>query len=95
MTLCDAIRARRLVSFTYGGHHRVVIPAAHGHHKTTGNAVLRGYQIRGTSSSRLVPLWDLFRLDRMTGFRVLEETFDSDPRDYRRNDSDMIVHCQL
>ena len=45
MSICDAIAERKNVTFDYDGHHRVVQPAAHGPHATTGNDVLRGYQI--------------------------------------------------
>ncbi len=95
MNICTAIREKRLVSFTYDGHSRVVIPAAHGPHKTTGNSVLRGYQIRGTSSTRSVPLWDLFLTDNMVGFQVLDETFAAAPPDYSRGDKHINVHCEL
>jgi hypothetical protein len=95
VNLCGAIQGRHLLSFTYEGHQRVVIPAAHGAQKTTGNAVLRGYQVRGTSSSGSVPLWRLFSVDKITGLQVLQETFDSDPPQYSRGDKHINVHCEL
>ena len=95
MNLCDAIQGRHLLSFTYDGHQRAVIPAAHGTHKSTGNAVLRGYQIRGTSSSRSVPLWDIFLVDKMIGLQVLQETFGANPPRYSRGDKHINVHCEL
>lgn len=95
MSLCAAIAGRRLISFDYEGHHRVVVPAAHGDHASTGNPVLRGYQIRGTSSTRSVPLWDLFRLDTMKDLLILEEVFAEDPPGYRRGDKHINVHCEL
>lgn len=95
MNLCDAIQGRKLLSFSYDGHQRVVIPAAHGTHTSTGNAVLRGYQIRGTSGSGSGPLWRLFAVDKMIGLEVLQETFDANPTGYSRGDKDMNVHCEL
>lgn len=95
MILCDAIQGRQLLSFTYDGRERVVIPAAHGILKTTGNAALRGYQIRGTSSSRSVPVWSLFLIDDMIDLQVLPETFDADPPQYSRGDKHINVHCEL
>lgn len=95
MDLCTAIAQRHLVSFVYDGHPRVVIPVAHGPHKTTGNSVLRGYQIRGTSSSRVVPLWDLFLVEKLSRFQVLDETFEGAPPGYSRDDKHIDVHCQL
>jgi len=50
MDICNAIAARRLVSFDYDNHQRVVQPAAAGPHATTGNPVLT-LTHRGCSSS--------------------------------------------
>lgn len=82
----EAIRNKRFVSFDYEGHPRVVIPAAYGAHVNTGNPVLRGYQVDGTSSSRMVPLWDLYRKDKMFNIRVLDRCFDELPPMYSRGD---------
>ena len=95
MNLCDAIADRHLVSFVYHGHQRVVIPAAHGPHKTTGNAVLRGYQVRGTSSSRALPLWDLFLVAEMEDAQILDETFADDPPQYSHGDKHINICCEL
>lgn len=95
MSLCTAISERHLVSFVYDDHERVVIPAAHGTHVSTDNAVLRGYQVRGTSSTRPVPLWDLFLIDKMANIQVLDESFDEDPPQYRRDDKHINICCQL
>ena len=95
MSLCTAVSERRLVSFMYDGHERVVIPAAHGSHISTGNAVLRGYQIRGTSSTRAVPLWDLFLVERMGRVEILDEVFDENPPGYSHDDKHINVCCQL
>ena len=94
--LSSAIENRRLVEFVYDGHPRVVIPAAYGVHVSTGNAVLRGYQIRGTSSSRSVPLWDLFLIGKMESAKVLEEGFTADPPGYAQNDKHISpIEAQL
>ncbi len=95
MTICDAIRDRRLIQFSYDGHQRVVIPAAYGRHASTGNEVLRGYQVRGTSSTRTPPLWDLFLVTNMVGLTVLDETFVNDPPQYKRGDKHINVVCEL
>ncbi len=95
MNLCAAITGRRLISFVYDGHDRVVIPVAHGTHKTTGNTVLRGYQVRGTSSTRAVPLWDLFLVDKMDDVQILDETFADDPPQYSRGDKHINICCEL
>ena len=96
MDLCAAITDRRLISFVYDGHPRTAIPAAYGRHKTTGNTVLRAYQIAGTSNSRTVPLWDLFLVEKMTDCVILNETFTSDPPSYARGDKHIgEIYCQL
>ena len=96
MDLMAAITDKHLISFVYEGHPRTAIPAAYGIHNTTGNVVLRAYQIAGTSSSRSVPLWDLFLVEKMTECVVLDETFTSDPPFYSRGDKHMgEIYCQL
>ena len=92
----EAIESRREIEFVYDGHQRVVQPAAHGRHKTTGNEVLRAYQVGGSSSSRTPPLWDLFLVDRMEQLRMTDRTFDDDPPGYSRDDKHMgVIFAQL
>lgn len=96
MDICEAINGRRLISFVYDGHSRTAVPAAYGVHKTTGNRVLRAYQTGGTSSSRPVPLWDLFLVEKIGNLTVLDQTFDADPPSYARDDRHMgEIFCQL
>lgn len=96
MDVCKAINGRHLISFVYDGHSRTAIPAAYGVHKTTGNRVLRAYQTGGTSSSRSVPLWDLFLVEKIVDYTVLDEAFDADPPSYMRGDRHMSeIFCQL
>jgi hypothetical protein len=96
MDWAAAINGRRLVAFDYQGHSRVVIPACYGLHATTGNPILRAYQVRGTSSSRNAPLWDLFLLVEVMGAAPLGETFSDDPPGYRRNDKHISpIYAQL
>ena len=89
MDLSEAISSRRVVAFTYGGHPRVVIPAAYGRHVSTGNLVLRGYQIGGTSSSRTVPFWTLFSVDKIVSPHFTGEVFAENPTDYKIGDADI------
>lgn len=95
--LVEAIESRREVSFTYDGQPRTVQPAAVGIHVSTGNAILRGYQVAGTSNSRAVPLWDLFLLEKIEGGLVVEDSvFTADPPNYRRGDKHMgVIHAEL
>jgi hypothetical protein len=92
---CEAIRERRLVRFTYHGWPRVIVTAAHGAHVTTGNAVVRGYQVDGQSSSRKTPFWSLFRVHEMEQVALLDDLFEDDPAGFVKGDSDIVVHCEL
>lgn len=96
MDWCAAIRARAIVEFNYDGHRRLVVPAAFGNHATSGNPVLRSYQIGGTSSSRVPPLWDLFLVTKIVGPSRTGRKYDGVPPDYRRGDKhiDPII-CEL
>ena len=95
MDLCTAITNRQLVSFEYDGHQRIVEPAAHGSQVTTGNAVLRGYQVGGTSSSSTPPLWDLFLVDKIRSFKILDQSFSEIPPGYRQDDKHIDICCEL
>ncbi|MBT8163286.1 MULTISPECIES: hypothetical protein [Arthrobacter] len=86
MDFSDAIQNRNLVAFNYDGHPRVVVPAAFGLHATTGNEVLRGYQVDGSGNSRPVPFWDLFLTEKMSKVEILDGQFIEDPPHYSRND---------
>lgn len=93
--VCDAINGRQVIEFDYDGHHRIVHPAAAGPHATTGNPVLRGYQVGGTSSTRPVPLWDLFLIEKIENPVVRSETFSADPPSYQKGDKHINVQCEL
>lgn len=93
--ICEAIRERQLLALDSDGHHRLVQPAAHGNHVSTGNALLRAYQVGGSGNSRDVPFWDPLKLDRMTSLVLLDDRFDQDPPFYRPGDRHLVVHCEL
>ena len=95
MNICEAIAQRSLVTFTYDDHHRVVQPAAYGTHKTTQNHLLRGYQVGGTSSSGTPPKWELYRLEKMVGVKILGETFEQNPPYFNPDDKNLNVICCL
>lgn len=95
VSISSAISGRQLIEFDYDGHHRVVEPAAHGPHVSSGNHVLRGHQVAGTGKTRAVPFWDLFLVSKMTNLQVTSTTFNSDPPGYVRGDKHIQVHCEL
>lgn len=87
LLVIEAINSRRLLEFRYDGHSRIVAPSAYGFHISTGNEVFRGYQVEGTSKSRPVPLWDLFKPHKADGMIVLERRFDPALPEYQRDDA--------
>jgi hypothetical protein len=94
MTICDAIRDRHLVAFTYEGLPRKVIPATYGVHPRTANVMLEGYQVGGYTRSAGPP-WRRFVEEKMVGLTVLDETFVEDPPFYRRGPKEISVFCEL
>ena len=95
MDLCAAIADKHLICFTYDGHRRIVIPAAHGTDRNTGEAVLHGYQVRGDRNSESEPPWRRFLVSKMHHVEILGETFNGPPPDYRHDGMDIDVCCQL
>jgi predicted DNA-binding transcriptional regulator YafY len=71
--LIDAINAKKVVEFTYGGHPRVTEPHVLG---VSDDVVqLLGYQIGGSSSSGGIPEWRRFDLSKISGLRTTQQTF--------------------
>lgn len=93
--LCDAISKSVVVEFQYNGHQRVVEPHAVGV-TTAGNDVLRGYQTAGGSSSRTVPYWKMFKLQKIESLTDTNEQFNGPRRGYSPNDDHMSkIYCQF
>jgi hypothetical protein len=81
-----AIRGRRELVIDYNGWRRIQ-PHVRGI-SLARNPVLRAYQLAGPSVSGHLPMWRLFRLDRVRGVRETRRQFH--PRaDYHRNDRGM------
>ena len=93
--LCEAIRTRKLLAFTYDGHARVVAPYCHGFTRA-GDEVLRAVQLRGSSRSGNFAGGKLWTISKMRLVRTLDEGFVADDPDYEPNDSAMArVHCRV
>lgn len=94
--ICTAIQSCNLLSLRYRSLPRVVVPCALGVHKSTGNLLLRSYQVRGTSESGNLPLWRLYDVAAMSRIEILDTTFETAPNGYNRNDRAFRrIHCQL
>jgi predicted DNA-binding transcriptional regulator YafY len=93
--VCEAIRRRSLLALDYGDGERVVEPYCHGLDQA-GSDVLRAYQVRGPSRLGHRDSWRLFRLERASGLRVLDDSFDGTRADYNERDPDVVrIHCQV
>lgn len=68
-----AVKAKKVLSFTYDGLLRVVEPHVYG--IQNGIAEVLGYQIRGSSSSGGLPNWRRFKLQLIQNLRLLDEEF--------------------
>lgn len=81
VSLVRAIREKRLLHFTYGGHARVVEPYSYGV-TTEGVAVLHGYQVAGGSASKPPPGWRTFTVSGVADLLVTERSFRRTRADY-------------
>ncbi len=68
-----AIKEKKVLSFTYSGHTRIVEPHVYGINE--GARQLLGYQIRGSSSSGTIPEWRRFKISAMRNLQILNEFF--------------------
>lgn len=90
MNLEDAIRSRRLVSFTYDQLPRVVEPATLGY-TSTGKLSLRGCLIEGESRRNTLPCWELYTVDKIESLVSTSDTFvDFSLDGYTRGDSAFV-----
>jgi predicted DNA-binding transcriptional regulator YafY len=88
--IAAAILQRRRLQFTYNGQLRIVEPQCYGVGHT-GTELLRAHQVHGGPAVE-----PLFEVPRMSGLRVLNETFARPGPNYRKNDSVMrVIFCQL
>lgn len=94
-TICEAIRKRCVLTFTYDGHPRIVEPHAYGLSRTR-KEVLRCYQTGGTSRSHKVPEWRLMEVAQIKFLTVTEKHFVGERDGYKRGDKGMTtIFCEL
>lgn len=84
----QAIRERKIITFTYDGYPRTVEPHCHGI-TTAGNEAVRCYQIAGGSSSGKVPGWHLMTIDKIVGLSVSKSSFAGPRAEYKKGDKGM------
>lgn len=83
--IITAIQGRKILSFTYDGHARIVEPYTYGI-DSKGHPALRAYQTGGTSQSGRLPEWRLFHENDMRQIAVLDTSFAPRLSEYRRGD---------
>ena len=94
-TIVQSIKERRLLSFTYDGHPRVVEPHAHGI-TSTGKESLRCYQIRGSGVDPLGSPWHLMTISKMMNLTLMQETFSGPRPEYKKGDKHLLtILCEL
>jgi len=86
--ITTAIQGRRLIHFAYDGCSRDVEPHTLGR-LHNGNIVLSGFQVGGFSVSGHRPEWRLFTLDKISGLRILDQSFQGTRPGYNPRDSRM------
>jgi hypothetical protein len=95
ITVCDAIRARRLLRFTYDGYERIIEPHVYGVN-SAGHEAVSGWLVGGWSASETEPGWRMFLADGMHDVAALAESFDGPREIYDRDDPHFVrAYCQL
>lgn len=88
--ICSAIDAKRRVKFVYNDKLRIGEPQCCGQ-TATGKDAVRMFLIAGGSRPE-----QLFELDKIESFELLNEHFVKPGPNYRRDDSAMrTIYCQL
>jgi hypothetical protein len=92
--ICRAITERHLVQFMYNGRSRIVEPFCCGI-GTTGNYVLRGFQVRGSDKTK--PLcWRLYELAEMSQMSITQHSFKGNRQEYSPEDSAITeIFCRI
>lgn len=86
--ICKSIQNKKVISFTYKGHKRIVEPFTLGQLETTSNMTLSAWWIGGYSETKKSPHWRLYTVSKMSNLTI--ENIDSstyhqgyNPRDSR------------
>ena len=92
--ICDAIRLRHVVRVLYRGGVREVEPYVYGRN-STGDELLRAYQLRGVSRSG-TPGWKMFRVDDISSVSVTFEPFTAPRAGYDPADTVIaFINCRI
>lgn len=93
--ICNAIKARAVLTLWYDGGMRTVEPHCHGF-STAGNEVVRVFQSGGFSNSGAPTAWKLLDVGKIRNLQQTTATFPNNRPGYNANDSAMrSVHCHV
>jgi hypothetical protein len=93
--ICEAIRKRALLEFSYHNRQRVVAPYCCGV-SARGVDVLRAVQVRGESASGALGIGKLWLLAEIEHLRMLNEVFTPDDPNYNPRDRAMTrIYCGI
>lgn len=96
-TICQAIREKKLLQFSYEDTTRVVEPHQLGDNKLN-NLALSAYWVRGYSESQeTTTRWREYLVEQMSAVVVLDEQFDGARPDYKRTPNRIFYSaiCEL
>ncbi len=86
--IAAAITGRNLIGLSYEPGLRIIEPHALGY-GSSGQILLRAFQIEGASASGEHINWKLFRLDRISSLAPTGSQFDGPRAEYKRGDKAM------
>jgi hypothetical protein len=93
--ICQAIRKRALLQFSYHNRLRVVAPYCCGV-SSRGADVLRAVQVRGDSASGGLGFGKLWTVGEIVNLRMLDEPFAPDDPDYNPQERAMTrIYCAI
>jgi hypothetical protein len=94
-TIVNSISNQTVLALTYKGIAREVEPHAYGL-GTSGNDLLRCYQVAGGHTSDKPHTWDLLVVGEISGLSDTGRAFGGARPEYKRNDSAMsTIYAQL
>jgi hypothetical protein len=93
--ICDAIRLKHVIRLVYHGGTRDIEPYIYGR-SSTGDELLRGYQLRGASRSGASAGWKMFRITDVSSASVTFEPFTAARAGYDPIDTVItFVNCRI
>ena len=93
--ICEAIRKKRLLQFSYDDLTRIIEPHLFGR-KTSGNDVLSGWLVGGYTESDNAPYWRNFVVENMEFVIMLDETFTGAREGFNPDDATMEeIYCRV